>query len=91
MFGTNTVSHIIRDRLPKTPPMSTALQKICISTISEAELVFGMRRRQEARTLDKLIRNFIASIAIVAFDREAAERYAALRADMRRMGKIPTE
>ena len=91
MLDTNAVSNLIRDRLTKAPPLKSPPDDICISAISEAEVLFGVRRRPEARSLNALILGFIDGIAVLPFDREVAQRYGSLRADMQRMGKSLTE
>ena len=90
MLDTNTVSYLIRDTLKNAPPMKVLPENFCISTISEAELIFGMKRRPDARRLNEMIGRFIGSVAILPFDRNAAGRYGALRAEMQRLGKSLT-
>lgn len=90
LLDTNTVSYLIRNRLKNAPPLKTLRESFCISTISEAELVFGMKRRPEAHRLNEMISRFIGGVQILPFDRRAAESYGALRAEMQRIGKSLT-
>ena len=90
MLDTNAVSNLIRDRLTKAPPLKAPPENVCISTISEAELLFGVQRRPEAHSLNEMIIRFIGSLPVLPFDRDAAGRYGALRAEMQRMGKSLT-
>ena len=90
MLDTNAVSNLIRDRLTKAPPLKSPPENVCISTISEVELLFGVQRRPEAHSLNEMIIRFIEGLPVLNFDREAAGRYGALRAEMQRMGKSLT-
>ena len=89
MLDTNTVGYLIRDRLKNAPAVEVPPENFCISTITEAELIFGMPR-PDARTLNEMIIRFLGSIAILPFDRNAADRYGSLRAEMQRIGKSLT-
>jgi tRNA(fMet)-specific endonuclease VapC len=89
MLDTNTVSYFIRDTL-KNIPAGVGPDSFCISTVTEAELIFGMRRRPEARKLNEMIVNFVHGTDVIPFDREAAESYGTLRARMQRIGKSLT-
>lgn len=90
MLDTNTVSYLVRGSLKGGPPETAEPPNYYISAISEAELIFGMRRRPEAVSLNALIARFLESIEILPFDSIAAERYGVLRADMQRRGKSLT-
>ena len=87
MLDTNTVGYLIRDRLKNAPAVEVPPENFCISTITEAELIFGMKRRPDARTLNEMVIRLLGSIAILPFDRNAADRYGSLRAEMQRIGK----
>lgn len=90
MLDTNAVSNLIRDGLTKVPPLKSPPDNICISAISEAQVLFGVRRRPEARSLNALILGFIDGIQILPFAREVAQRYGDLRAEMQKIGKSLT-
>lgn len=90
MLDTNTVSYFIRDTLRNTSTAATDPENFCLSTITEAELIFGMKRRPEAHKLNEMIVNFVRGIEVIPFNRAAAESYGALRAEMQRIGKSLT-
>lgn len=90
MLDTNTVSYLVRGSLRRGPPETAEPPKYCISTISEAELIFGMKRRPEAVSLNAMIAKLLESMDILPFDSVAADRYGLLRADMQRLGKSLT-
>lgn len=90
LLDTNTVSYFIRNTLGNAPAAAASPSNLSISTITEAELLFGVRRRPEARRVNEMVVSFIASIDVLPFDRAAAESYGALRAEMQRIGKSLT-
>jgi tRNA(fMet)-specific endonuclease VapC len=64
-------------------PMATA----CISSITKAELLFGLARRPEAKRLHTAVGEFLRRVDVLPWDSEVAERYGATRAAMERQGK----
>lgn len=90
LLDTNTVSYLIRDTLRNAPSAAANPENLCISTITEAELLFGVRRRPEARRVNEMVVSLIGSIEVRPFDSAAAESYGALRAAMQRIGKSLT-
>lgn len=90
MLDTNAVSYFIRDTLRNAPAEAERLDGFCISAVSEAELIFGMRRRPEAHRLNDMIVEFVRGVDVIPFDRSAAESYGTLRAEMQRIGKSLT-
>lgn len=88
MLDTNTTSYIIkgnppavRERLREVPMAS-----VCISAITEAELLLGVERKPEARKLRETVHEFLLRVEILPWDSDAAEMYAQLRADCERNG-----
>jgi tRNA(fMet)-specific endonuclease VapC len=72
MLDTNTVSYLLRDHPAVTRRVvGTPLASLCMSAITEGELLFGLARRPEARRLHAAVR----------------ERYGVLRADLERRGR----
>jgi len=81
MLDTNTASFaikgnppIVRERMLKIPMVS-----LCISAITEAELLHGVARKPEAKNLSIAVREFLQRIDILPWDSDAAKTYAALR------------
>lgn len=87
MLDTNTVSLLLKgnldvmNNLQKQPTAS-----ICISVITEAELLFGIFKRPNAIKLHKLVQTFLLSTNILAWDTKAAKAYAYLRASIEKNG-----
>lgn len=80
LLDTNTVSFAIRgvgsvgDRLRETEPAD-----IAVSSITEAELWFGVRK-VGSKKLERAVVGFLDAVTILAFDRSAARSYGTLRA-----------
>ena len=89
MLDTNTVSYIIkgepvviRDHL-RNVPMAT----VCISAITEAELLRGVARKPEAKRLPLAVKEFLLRVEILPWDSDAANAYAQLRTACENEGK----
>ena len=88
VLDTNTVSHLLR----KHPVMSKHVVQqprasLCISDITEAELLFGLAKRPDAKQLHLAVYEFLRRVEVLQWDSAAAEHYAATRASMEKHGK----
>ncbi len=88
MLDTNTASYIIkgnppvvRERLRQVPMAS-----VCISAVTQAELLLGLEKKPEATKLRELVNEFLLRVEILPWDSDAAEAYARLRAECERNG-----
>ncbi|WP_237387303.1 type II toxin-antitoxin system VapC family toxin [Xenorhabdus sp. Sc-CR9] len=87
MLDTNTVSYIFRQHQAVTAKLRTIPpSEICISSITEAELRFGLAKRQN-HTLEQIVNTFIDSITVYDWDQNAAKTYGKLRASMEQTGR----
>ncbi len=88
MLDTNTVSHLFRRhagiiaKLKTLPP-----SKISISSITEAELRYGLAKRQN-KALAKIVATFLESVTVHSWDSKAAKSYGELRALMEKTGRV---
>ena len=86
MLDTDTVSFALRGqgrvaaRLLEHRP-----SQLCISSITLAELRFGAEARR-SRRLHRLIATFVESVAVVAFDQRAADRFGTVATSLARRG-----
>lgn len=91
LLDTNVVSYLIRQRAyPAQHHFSAEKENrslLAISTVTEAELLFGLARKPEATRLAQSIHDFIADIAILPWGSAAAKQYAELRAVLERQGQ----
>lgn len=89
LLDTNTVSHLIKKhpvvarRLVQVP-----ITAVCISAITQGELLFGLARRPGATTLHKLVWEFLRRVDVLPWEAATAQAYAAARAAMQREGRV---
>lgn len=89
MLDTNTVSNIVRGRslAARKKMLSLPADSIaCISTITEAEICYGLAKRPQAEALQRLMDGFLASIRILPWGRHEARVYGHLRARLEATG-----
>src|ERR1700752_3578054 len=86
LLDTNTASYAIKGNLPRVRErlQKAALSEVAISAITEAELRFGVLRLSGAKRLAFVVEEFLRFIDIRAWDSEAAQSYARLRASIER-------
>ena len=88
MLDTNTASALMKGE----PNVATRLkaaapESVCLSVVTEAELLFGVARRPEAARLRSLVEEFLAAIDVLPWTSATARRYGALRAALERRGR----
>jgi len=87
MLDTNMVSQLIRAQarvLAKVQAVPMAA--LCLSTVTEGELLFGLAKRPTATRLHAIVREVLQRIDVLPWDRGAADCYGTLRADLERLG-----
>ena len=89
MLHTNTVSYAlrgdppsVRDRLRRVP-----MAQVCISSITEAELLLGLALKPQAIKLAELVNQFLLGVTSLPWDSAAARAYASLAASSWKQGK----
>jgi tRNA(fMet)-specific endonuclease VapC len=88
LLDTNTVSHLLKAHPAVTRRIVAApMAALCISAITEGELLFGLAKRPEASRLHIAVREFLKRMDVLPWDSAVAERYGVLRADIERQGK----
>lgn len=89
MLDTNTVSHIIKGTLPAVRErlVEVPIGQICISAVTQGELMFGIAKRPEAKRLHAAVHEFLARVDVLPWDSITAECYGKLRADLESQGK----
>ena len=89
MLDTNTVSHLLREHLVVTKRIvAVPMASLCISAITEGELLFGLAKRPVAKRLHVAVREFLRRVDVLPWDSSTAEHYGIVRADMERRGRI---
>lgn len=89
MLDTNTASYIIKGNVPSVRErlLRIPMAQICISTVTQAELLFGVAKKPEATRLKTVVHEFLLRVEILPWDCEAAQEYAEIRAYLERDGK----
>jgi tRNA(fMet)-specific endonuclease VapC len=88
MLDTNVVSQLIRKHPAVVSRVTAApMAALCISAVTEGELLFGLAKRPAARQLHAAVTEFLKRVDVLPWDSSAAESYGALRASMETQGK----
>ena len=88
MLDTNTVSYLVRAHPAVSQRVvAVPMAALCMSSITEGELLFGLARRPTAERLHTVVRELLHRVDVLPWDHQAAERYGAARADLVSKGK----
>lgn len=88
ILDTNTISHLLKKHPEvKFHIQSKPMSSIYISTITEAELHYGLAKRPKAVTLHQLVHEFLIRVKILVWDSDTAKCYGSLRANIQQQGK----
>jgi tRNA(fMet)-specific endonuclease VapC len=89
MLETNSVSYAlrgnppaVRERLRRVP-----MAQVCLSSITEAELLLRLALKPDARKLAELVNQFLLGVAVLPWDSNAAKAYAELSCASREHGR----
>jgi len=89
MLDTNSVSYTlkgsppsVRERLRQVP-----MAQVCVSSITEAELLFGLALKPQATKLAELVNQFLLGVSVLPWDSAAARAYADLCAASWKRGR----
>jgi tRNA(fMet)-specific endonuclease VapC len=88
MLDTNTASSLLKGQSSVVERLAAATpERTCLSVVTEAELLYGVAKRPEARKLRAAVDEFLAAIEVLAWSSAAARRYATIRGELERRGK----
>ena len=89
LLDTNTVSYIIKGNMPRVRErlLKVPMADVRISSVTEAELRFGVARRPEATKLKLAVEEFLLRVEVLPWDSDAAQHYGELRATLERAGE----
>jgi tRNA(fMet)-specific endonuclease VapC len=87
MLDTNTVSYFVRGN-PKTEQeiLSRPISDLCISSITEAELLYGMAKRKQRDKVETAIHEFLMRVQSLSWGSSEAASFAAGRSSLERAG-----
>jgi tRNA(fMet)-specific endonuclease VapC len=88
MLDTNIVSHLLKEHPAVTEQiLHKPMANLCISVLTEAELLFGLAKRPERKLLHAKVAEFLKRMTVLAWDSAAAAAFAQLRVKMERQGR----
>ncbi|TAJ75775.1 MAG: type II toxin-antitoxin system VapC family toxin [Gallionellaceae bacterium] len=89
MLDTNTVSYLIKKHPAVAQRvMGVPMASLCISSITEGELLFGLAKRPDAKRLHAVVRELLLRVGVLPWDSATAACYGVARAKMEGSGKI---
>ena len=87
MFDTNAFSELMKNNAKFKKHLNKHLpEDICISSVAWAEVRYGIHKNTSAKWL-QISEILIKDIKIVPFNKQTAETYAILRANLEKQGK----
>ena len=88
MLDTDISSYIIRERPESVQRRFHELEggQLCISVVSEAELLYGVKAKGSPRTLASTVADFLRRLTVLDWTRAAARDYADIRAKLESAG-----
>jgi tRNA(fMet)-specific endonuclease VapC len=89
LLDTNTASYVIKGNFPRVRErlLKVPMVEVGISVVTEAELRFGVARRPEAVTLQRVVEEFLLRVEVLPWNSEAAREYARIRALLEKDGE----
>ena len=89
MLDTNTISSLIK----KNPVVSrkiasVPMERLCLSVISEGEILYGLSKKPNARNLHLVVQEFLKRVDVMVWDTNVAEHYGVLRAELEGSGNV---
>jgi tRNA(fMet)-specific endonuclease VapC len=89
LLDTNIVSYLLRERMPAVQSRfdEAGADSVAISSITEAEVFYGLAKRPGAARLRTAAESFFAKANVLSWDSSAARAYGELRAEQERKGR----
>ena len=82
MLDTNIASHVIKGDIPEIREklVSVPMHNVVISSVTQAELLYGLAKRSYPKGLSARIHEFLIRVDILPWNHDAATVYGDLRA-----------
>lgn len=88
MLDTNMVSHLLKEHAAVAARVVAApMASLCVSAITEGELLFGLAKRPDAKRLHMAVNEFLRRIDVLPWNSAVAHGYGPVRAEMESQGK----
>ncbi len=90
MLDTDTCSNIMKRSSPLLLQrlQQVAVSDVCISVITQAELLFGVELSARRQKDEAACKSFLRQVDVLDFAENAAFHYAKIRADLKARGEI---
>ena len=81
MLDTDIASYVIKGRSPDVEAKLMAIvpSMVCISAVTRAELMYGLKRLPAGHRLQLGVRQFLKIVGVLSWDAEASDYYADIR------------
>ena len=81
MLDTDIASYVIKGRSPAVEARLASIppDRICISAVTRAELLYGLKRLPPEHRLHIVVQQFLKIVRTLPWDLDAAEHYADIR------------
>lgn len=81
MLDTDIASYVIKGRSPAVEAKLMAIvpSMVCISAVTRAELMYGLKHLPAGHRLQLAVRQFLKIVRALSWDAEAADYYADIR------------
>ena len=81
MLDTDMASYVIKGRSPEVASRLAEIppSMVCVSVMTRAELMYGLKRLPEGHRLQLGVRQFLRLVRVLAWDSDAADYYAEIR------------
>jgi tRNA(fMet)-specific endonuclease VapC len=89
LLDTNIVSYLLKEKMPAVDRHINEVgpDSLVVSSITEAEVFYGVANRPGAARLRAAADGFFAAATVLSWDSAAARTYGQLRADQERKGR----
>ena len=88
LLDTNMVSYLVKAHpAVSARVVAVPMASLCISAITEGELLFGLAKRPSAKHLHHIVGEFLRRVDVLPWDSAAARHYGDLRNEMETIGK----
>jgi tRNA(fMet)-specific endonuclease VapC len=88
LLDTNIASYVIKNNpVIRKKLLATDPDQINISSITKAELLFGVAKHPEIKNLSLAVNEFLLRVNVLSWDDTAAESYANVREKLEKSGK----
>ena len=90
MLDTNICIYLIKNKPTQVKAHfdAHAIGELCLSSITVAELMYGVDKSQHVERNRRALERFLLPFEIVSFDEAAAGRYGQIRAALEKQGRI---